>query len=1326
MTERGGADNTFSGGTNNGTAIQAQSVGVVNVYPQAPPPPEPPVLAHPWAEAVALPQLWSCLPEGRDDGRAREAATRVATALAALHDEAAAELTDTDPWWDPDFAPRFLVQTVQILGELTGAEGDFEPVELAVLALAPFLSQTLWARTAATCAAARPAELTYRGGDALRRSYEKFCGDGHDRLVRRAVLGLRDRPRAEPEIGWWLFHQWVDEGLRDTVNHREAYDTLTAALPLDDPFLRTALTSPRTEQLLHGLRLPLWEMCLPERLESHRKFRCGGNTPQPQQLRPKLLALLLAVARARALDIPALPDDLVENVGIPDPVDLESLRTTTVSEAAWSTEHHALVLEAARCGHVAVVEALTRHVHQTDELLRDVHRAAATDEELKLLRALPHRALAERVQVTEDDDGLGSGKPGKYGKFQVDPRRVQNLLMGDQLYRTPGLAIRELYQNALDACRYRRARTQYEESQGARGRSWEGRITFTQGVTEDGRPYLDCSDNGIGMSESDLTRVFVSAGTRFTDLTDVRNERARWEAAGIRMYPVSRFGIGVLSYFMIADEIEITTRKLRDDGETDPCHTVAVYGPNHLFRIVRSNRRPDAGTTVRLYLREGAPSCVDELTGLLGFAEFGTVARHGPREVVWRAGEFRLRGERLKSGDRGLRAWGRQVPGPPGEDGHPRVIWCERGGGILVDGILTRPRVETGILRKEGSRFRTTPKQTRESPQGAVVNLTGDLVPRLSIDRLEILDDISGTVEGLLCEAADELAATESELLDFAWIYSLAEANSKVADIVVEAVMRTRRTLRLPEGLPFRPAGTGLLLEDAQLLNWARGVGDPPGYKVPDHILLWRLLAHGQAERLVGLVPELAAAGPLLPALPSDSVLIRGVSGRPSAAVRLAQRMGRDLHHFARRAAQLRLAAPGAPCYPDADPAPLDLALLSLVPHLGATHAPLTARHFIEAHVRHETGIPEIARRLKRYGYDVSAAEGLPDRLTADDLALVTTYYDGRPGTGGVEGRWSVANPVPPGHVVRAAEATGLPAAEVCARLRGLGFTVPPVPGRPGAGDLRLLSRDFDSEPPWIGHGEAVPYAHLERAAREFGTDVAAVAAVLTSYGLHPETTATPALTAADRSLLGVDEDTGVMWTLPSPSIHSLLQRAGRLGMPPAAAVERMRELGMTTPFRLPAEKDRDALDEVLLNPALDHWDMNRLGRADLSVGEVLLAAHRARAHVTLVARRLAEYGCTVPDHDWAETDRHGHESLTLLSRGLHGQPPLLDPRSPVPLIHILAASHRLHIPLAETAARLRALGMTVPDVKDTIRAAMAKLPLREPVAPVAKEDPAP
>ncbi len=106
--------------------------------------------------------------------------------------------------------------------------------------------------------------------------------------------------------------------------------------------------------------------------------------------------------------------------------------------------------------------------------------------------------------------------------FRLDEHRVRDLLMGVQLYKDPELALRELYQNALDACRYRRARTAYLDRTEPAAYAYEGRIAFAQGVDEDGREYVECRDNGIGMGDAELRGVFSHAGARFAEQPDFK------------------------------------------------------------------------------------------------------------------------------------------------------------------------------------------------------------------------------------------------------------------------------------------------------------------------------------------------------------------------------------------------------------------------------------------------------------------------------------------------------------------------------------------------------------------------------------------------------------------------------------------------------------------------------------------------------------------------------------------------------------------------------------------------------------------------------------
>ncbi|MFD0429518.1 hypothetical protein ACFQ60_23070 [Streptomyces zhihengii] len=213
-------------------------------------------------------------------------------------------------------------------------------------------------------------------------------------------------------------------------------------------------------------------------------------------------------------------------------------------------------------------------------------------------------------------------------RFRLADDRIQELLMGEELYGDPALAIRELYQNALDACRYRDARTAYlrRTAHGFTGR-WEGRIDFVQGE-EGGRPYIQCTDNGIGMGERELREVFSHAGMRFADLPEYIDELAAWQAEGIELHPNSRFGIGVLSYFMLADDLQVTTCRLDREGHPGNRLRVDIAGPGALFRIQDLGRGHEAGTTVRLWLRDPdtAVSAKEVLRRLLWISDYRVTA----------------------------------------------------------------------------------------------------------------------------------------------------------------------------------------------------------------------------------------------------------------------------------------------------------------------------------------------------------------------------------------------------------------------------------------------------------------------------------------------------------------------------------------------------------------------------------------------------------------------------------------------------------------------------------------------------------------------------
>src|ERR1700712_2748163 len=112
---------------------------------------------------------------------------------------------------------------------------------------------------------------------------------------------------------------------------------------------------------------------------------------------------------------------------------------------------------------------------------------------------------------TDDDRGqtVASGL-----RFHLNEERIRDFLMGENLYGDPSLALRELYQNALDACRLAAARRAFLGCPPAPSYSETPDTEFEQGVDQDGRAYIDCVDLGAGMGVGELSLAFCQAGVR--------------------------------------------------------------------------------------------------------------------------------------------------------------------------------------------------------------------------------------------------------------------------------------------------------------------------------------------------------------------------------------------------------------------------------------------------------------------------------------------------------------------------------------------------------------------------------------------------------------------------------------------------------------------------------------------------------------------------------------------------------------------------------------------------------------------------------------------
>ena len=147
-------------------------------------------------------------------------------------------------------------------------------------------------------------------------------------------------------------------------------------------------------------------------------------------------------------------------------------------------------------------------------------------------------------KVIDDSNIEAQGFIRETFAFHLDQDRILELLTGHTLYNDTDVVIRELVQNSLDAVRLRAFRERQSQSSLRPGRVIVGWDPQHRAVT--------VQDNGTGMTQAIIEKHLLRVGSSFYQDPEFRKENPEFSS-------ISRFGIGVLSAFMVADAVEITT-----------------------------------------------------------------------------------------------------------------------------------------------------------------------------------------------------------------------------------------------------------------------------------------------------------------------------------------------------------------------------------------------------------------------------------------------------------------------------------------------------------------------------------------------------------------------------------------------------------------------------------------------------------------------------------------------------------------------------------------------------------------------------------------------
>lgn len=327
-------------------------------------------------------------------------------------------------------------------------------------------------------------------------------------------------------------------------------------------------------------------------LELDKNFLCGtdiyANLP--------LIAVILRLADILDFDGKRTPPMLFSHLYVRHPVSISEWNKHRAIQS-WEISPK-LIQFSAKCTHPAIEASIHEFCTMIDHELSVCNNIISEintfnkNNNREITIKIPFKVNREKIKTKTSirNEPLYIYRDTK---FNLSKNQVIELLMGTKLYGNPEVALRELLQNSIDACLLREAQE----------RKWGNPYTpeiFIKYYTENEEDILEVIDNGTGMDQYIIDNYYSKVGSSFYKSTDFYNLKAESNA---EFYPTSRFGIGILSCFMISDTLIVDTKRVYAPHKSSEPLNVTVEGQESIFWIKNGNRETP-GTTTKLILRK--------------------------------------------------------------------------------------------------------------------------------------------------------------------------------------------------------------------------------------------------------------------------------------------------------------------------------------------------------------------------------------------------------------------------------------------------------------------------------------------------------------------------------------------------------------------------------------------------------------------------------------------------------------------------------------------------------------------------------------------------
>jgi len=327
-------------------------------------------------------------------------------------------------------------------------------------------------------------------------------------------------------------------------------------------------------------------------LDLDKNFLCGTNIVACLPL----IAVILRLADVLDFDAKRTPAILYSHLYVRHPVSLKEWNKHRAVEA-WEISPD-LIQFSAKCTHPAIEASIHQFCNLIDHELSVCNNIISTLNDFNknkgrdIITKFPFKVNREKISTKKNihNEPLYIYRDTQ---FNLSKRQVIDLLMGTKLYGNPEVALRELLQNSIDACLLRQAQERKW------GNPYNPEILvkyYTEGIDI----ILEIEDNGTGMDQYIIDNYYSKVGSSFYKSTDFYNLKSESNAD---FTPTSRFGIGILSCFMVADTLIVDTKRVYAQHKSSDALNITVEGQESIFWI-KEGKREIPGTTTKLILRK--------------------------------------------------------------------------------------------------------------------------------------------------------------------------------------------------------------------------------------------------------------------------------------------------------------------------------------------------------------------------------------------------------------------------------------------------------------------------------------------------------------------------------------------------------------------------------------------------------------------------------------------------------------------------------------------------------------------------------------------------